>query len=168
MTPDLPAVRFAEPADLPWLAAIEDSGEALLATLMDTSHWGPSLPGEQRAQEPGFLLVSGSPPVGYAHVLDLDGHLHLEQLDVMEGHRRHGVGAALVREVCRVAASRGAREVTLTTFADVPWNAPFYARLGFTPVPEPLPAFLQRLREGEIQVGIDQGGRRVAMGRQLT
>ena len=163
MTSAPPPVRFAEAADLPCLAAIEDSGEALLATLMDTSHWGPSLSGEQRAAEPGFILVSGVPPVGYAHVLDIDGHLHLQQLHVMAGHRRRGVGAALVREVCRVAASRGAREVTLTTFADVPWNAPFYARLGFVPVLEPLPAFLQALRDREVEVGIDQGGRRVAM-----
>ena len=67
----------------------------------------------------------------------------------------------------RGAAEQGARGVTLRTFADVPWNAPFYARLGFTPVPEPLPAFLQLLRDREIRMGIDQGGRRVAMGRQV-
>ncbi|GAA2163411.1 GNAT family N-acetyltransferase [Pedococcus bigeumensis] len=167
MTPSRPVVRFAEAADLPWLQAIEDSGEALLATLMDTSHWGPSRSGEQRAEEPGFILVSGAPPVGYAHVLDLDGHFHLEQLDVMAGHRRRGIGGALVRAVCREAASRGAREVTLTTFADVPWNAPFYARLGFVPVAEPLPPLLRLVRDREIEAGIDQGGSRLAMVRTL-
>lgn len=26
--------------------------------------------------------------------------------------------------------------MTLTTFEEVPWNAPYYARLGFQPVPE--------------------------------
>lgn len=167
MTSGPPPVRFAREADLPLLAAIEDSGEELLATLMDTSHWGPSLAGQERAKEPGFILVAGSPPVGYAHVLDLHGHLHLEQLDVADGYRRRGVGSALVQEVCRVATARGAREVTLLTFADVPWNAPFYARLGFRVLAEPLPDFLRPLRDREIAVGLDRGGSRVAMVRDL-
>jgi GNAT superfamily N-acetyltransferase len=161
-------VRFAEPTDLPLLQAIEDDGERAFDGLMDHSHWGPSLTGEERAGEPGFIMVAGRPPVGYAHVLDLDGHLHLEQLDVLGSHRRRGVGSALVDEVCRVAASRGAREVTLLTFADVPFNGPFYERLGFVEVPEPLPDFLVPLREHEKRIGLDAGGRRVAMVRRLT
>ncbi|NNM44729.1 GNAT family N-acetyltransferase [Knoellia koreensis] len=160
-------VRFAEATDLPLLQAIEDDGERAFDGLMDHSHWGPSLTGEERAAEPGFMLVAGRPPVGYAHVLDLDGHLHLEQLDVLASHRRRGVGSALVQEVCRVAASRGAREVTLLTFAEVPFNGPFYARLGFAEVPEPLLDFLAPLRENEKRIGLDAGGRRIAMRRTL-
>jgi hypothetical protein len=29
------------------------------------------------------------------------------------------------------AAAKGLRALTLTTFAEVPWNAPYYARCGF-------------------------------------
>jgi len=33
--------------------------------------------------------------------------------------------------VVDAARCAGVRELTLTTFVDVPWNAPFYARFGF-------------------------------------
>jgi hypothetical protein len=36
--------------------------------------------------------------------------------------------------VCAWADASGHREITLTTFRDVAWNAPFYARLGFAVV----------------------------------
>ena len=45
-------------------------------------------------------------------------------------------GAASVRRSSttsrRVAAAEGRSALTLTTFRDVPWNAPYYERLGFT------------------------------------
>jgi predicted N-acetyltransferase YhbS len=50
---------------------------------------------------------------------------------VLPAHGRRGVGAALVRAVCAWARERGLPSVTLTTYRDVPWNAPFYTRLGF-------------------------------------
>ena len=42
-----------------------------------------------------------------------------------------GIGAGLVRACGIDAANAGCECLTLTTFADVEWNAPFYARLGF-------------------------------------
>ena len=34
------------------------------------------------------------------------------------------------------ARDRGLRRVTLTTFSEIPWNAAYYARLGFTVLPQ--------------------------------
>lgn len=51
-------------------------------------------------------------------------------------HGRKGLGTALVTRIVDLARRRGAPALYLTTFAHVPWNAPFYARLGFSPVPE--------------------------------
>lgn len=34
------------------------------------------------------------------------------------------------------ARAKGLLAITLTTFKNVPWNAPFYARLGFEQLPE--------------------------------
>jgi hypothetical protein len=45
--------------------------------------------------------------------------------------------------------------VTLTTFRDVPWNAPYYARLGFAVIDEAY--FDERLREvfaREVRIGL--------------
>lgn len=55
---------------------------------------------------------------------------------MLPAHGRRGVGTALVRAVDDWARSSHFLEITLTTHRDLPWNAPFYARLGFTFVPE--------------------------------
>ena len=89
-----------------------------------------------RSQQDGLLWVALSPssrgePVGFALVELTDAGAHLEEMDVHPSHGRRGVGSALVRAVCAWAKTRGLREVTLTTYRDIPWNAPLYARLGF-------------------------------------
>src|SRR6185503_20500507 len=74
-------------------------------------------------------------PVGFALVEMLsDGLPHLDEVDVHPCHGRRGVGTELVRTVCEWVARRGLSGLTLTTFRAVPWNMPFYARLGFEEV----------------------------------
>lgn len=76
-------------------------------------------------------------PIGYIILEELDGRAHIEQVTVHPAYARRGIGAALIDEAARWAAAKGWDELTLTTFADVPWNAPYYSRLGFTLLPEP-------------------------------
>ena len=58
--------------------------------------------------------------------------------------------------------------MTLTTFAEVPWNAPYYARLGFTILAtDQLTPGLRRIRDHEVARGLDAWPR-VAMRRPLT
>ncbi|WP_144173242.1 GNAT family N-acetyltransferase [Pseudomonas sp. Kh13] len=64
--------------------------------------------------------------------------LHLHEVSVRREAQGQGVGRRLLLQVAEMARQAGARELTLTTFADVPWNAPFYARLGFEVVDEGL------------------------------
>jgi N-acetylglutamate synthase-like GNAT family acetyltransferase len=49
---------------------------------------------------------------------------------------RRGIGRALLDHVAALARARGAPALTLTTFAEVPWNGPYYARLGFEVWPD--------------------------------
>ena len=70
-------------------------------------------------------------PVGYAVVDVVDGLAHLEQLSVHPDHGRQGLGGTLVEHICDWAATQNFAAVTLTTFVDVAWNAPFYAKHGF-------------------------------------
>jgi GNAT superfamily N-acetyltransferase len=172
------AVRPASAADLPQLAAVESAADRVFDPVVDTSRWGTPPSGEARAEEPGFLLVAGDPVVGFAHVplLDRDGdgggegaggaHAHLEQLAVHPDHGRRGIGSALVEEVCAQVKDRGLDRVTLRTFADIPWNGPFYARLGFAEL-VPDPAWMAPMLQAEARIGLPQAGRRVAMVRQL-
>lgn len=66
-------------------------------------------------------------PVAYLISDVVDGCAHIEQVSVAPSHARRGLGAALIDHLASVTG----RPLTLTTFRDVPWNAPYYERLGF-------------------------------------
>lgn len=168
-------VRPARARDLPHLAAIEDAGVALFESVLGDLSGDvlatPARSGEDRAEADGFILVAdaGQDPVGFAHVVVLDGHPHLDQLSVHPEHGRRGIGAALVEAACERLAARGHGSLTLLTYADLPWNAPFYTRLGFVEVPsdEPRPAHHVALLAEEERLGLARHGRRVLMRRVL-
>lgn len=82
------------------------------------------------------VLVAGTPVVGFAVLTTVDGNAHLASLGVHPDHGRRGVGSRLLAAACQLAASVGRSAVTLTTFVDLPWNAPFYSARGFTVLPE--------------------------------
>lgn len=61
----------------------------------------------------------------------------------------------LLEQVIDGARQMAYPAVTLTTFRDVPWNAPFYTRLGFAMLDElTLPAGLAAKREQETRHGL--------------
>jgi GNAT superfamily N-acetyltransferase len=166
-------ITAARPEDLPQLAAIERAAARLLA-----GHAPPSVLAEttsdaalKAAQRLGHLWVvlADDRPVGFAHVVQLEPEaIHLEEVDVHPEHGRRGLGARLVRAVCGWAVSAGYRAVTLMTFRDVPFNMPFYARLGFAEIPaEDIGPALRAVIEDETRRGVDPL-RRVAMRRRLT
>lgn len=158
-------VRPAERADLAVLADVEAAGDAQFAEHFGRpTGWDAPPTGAHRASEPGFLLVAevGEQVVGFAHVLQVGGLAHLEQLSVLPEHQRRGLGATLVRRVLQEAARRGYREVSLATYADVLWNGPFYARLGFVEA-VPRTDFHRRLVAREQELGLDRLGRRTLM-----
>jgi GNAT superfamily N-acetyltransferase len=76
-------------------------------------------------------------PIAYILVETVDGWAHIEQVTVHPSHSRKGVGSALIDHAELWANGCGLSGMTLTTFRDVPWNAPYYERLGFVTVPEP-------------------------------
>jgi GNAT superfamily N-acetyltransferase len=85
----------------------------------------------RRAHHAWVAVDAGDEPIGYVLVELVDGNAHLEQLSVHPAHRRRGAGRALVEHVASWAARSGLPAVTLTAFAEVPWNGPYYERLGF-------------------------------------
>lgn len=104
---DLPASAAADTTPLAELEAACHAGRVLVA------------------------LTRDDVPVGYARTGEVDGEAHLQEIDVHPTHARRGIGAALVRNVLERARTAHAPTMTLTTFAHVAWNAPFYERWGF-------------------------------------
>jgi len=78
-----------------------------------------------------WVLADAAGVVGYVAVDVLDGCAHIEQVSVHPESGRRGLGRRLVDHVSDWAATRSLGALTLTTFRDVPWNAPLYARYGF-------------------------------------
>ncbi len=74
-------------------------------------------------------------PVRYIIADEIDHTTHIEQVTVDPSHARKRLGSALIAEVDNWSIMRDLSSVTLTTFESVPWNAPFYARRVFHPVP---------------------------------
>lgn len=107
------------------------------------------------AHDDGRLWIAADPQdqaVGFAMVTEIGLFAHLEEMDVLPAHGRQGLGSALLEAVCEWALSRGFSAVTLSTFRDVAWNAPFYAGRGFEVVaPSELPPELLEIvkREGK-------------------
>ncbi|MEU2438430.1 GNAT family N-acetyltransferase [Streptomyces rubradiris] len=106
-------------------------------------------------------------PVGYLIADRVDGGFHVEQVSVHPGSARRGVGRALLEHLAGHARSRQAPALTLTTFADVPWNAPYYTRCGFRVLAEDmLTPDLREIRQREAAHGLDRWPR-VCMRRDL-
>lgn len=62
--------------------------------------------------------------------------LHIDQVTVHPDAARRGLGALMIESVSADPRSKERGKITLTTFADVPWNAPYYKRIGFREIPE--------------------------------
>jgi GNAT superfamily N-acetyltransferase len=166
-------ITLARQEDLARLAAIELAAADLLAghapdsVLRETT----SLSELRYAQSQGRLWVAlaKNVPVGFAHVEVVEPLVaHLKEIDVHPDHGRQGIGTRLVAAVCNWAALAGYAFVTLTTFRDVPWNMPFYAKLGFLEVETAgLSSPLRSVVEDEARHGLDPA-RRVVMRRSCA
>jgi GNAT superfamily N-acetyltransferase len=134
-------VLFAE-AGMPDVAAHEP---ASVRELADHVHAGRA-----------WVVVLDGLVVGYAVADVVDGNAHLEQLSVHPDAGRRGLGTMLLFHVCAWARDHDYPAVTLTTFADLPWNAPFYAKHGFRIVAEAeIGPELRRVRDEETALGLD-------------
>jgi len=97
----------------------------------------------------------------------VDGCLHVGQLSVDPRCARRGLGRALLDHAAEQAAAAGVPAMTLTTFADVPWNAPYYLRCGFRVLDDAeVTAGLRAIRQREDAAGLDRWPR-VCMRRDL-
>ncbi len=121
--PHLPAIErdaaqaFRAIAELTWLA---DS-----AVISETHHT------RYQASGRSWVAMQAERPVAFVVADILDDALFIAELSVAKKWQRQGIGRQLLNVLISAAHSQNLSDVTLTTFRDVPWNAPFYARLGF-------------------------------------
>lgn len=131
------------------LARIEDAKEmpaieAAAGRLFQTVEGLAGLAGEHtvsherltRYIRKGHCLVSHveGNMVGFLVTEPFGRELHVWEFNVHPDHQRRGIGSGLLRACMVDARNSGFAALTLTTFRDVPWDAPFYAKLGFEEV----------------------------------
>jgi GNAT superfamily N-acetyltransferase len=108
-------------------------------------------------------ILNGRRTIGYAMADIVDDEAYLTEVDVLPEFGRRGIGTQLVNTVVKWAASSGFDTLALITFRHLPWNAPFYEKLGFSCIdPAEHGPELSGLIEEEQQIGIDTANR-VAM-----
>ena len=108
-----------------------------------------------------WVAVDGSDqPVGYVRVGELDGNVHVEQISVLPNSQGSGVGRELLERVRAWAKATDHPAITLSTFADVPWNRPLYEHLGFVVLSEEeIEPELRSVRQEEAAHGLDPATR---------
>lgn len=113
-------------------------------------------------QMDGLVLVADEAggPVGFVACQACQDALHIWELAVRRDRQGRGIGRALVAGAVGLARQRGLATVTLSTFREIPWNAPFYARLGFVEVPQgALSPRLAAVCAREADLGLDVANR---------
>jgi GNAT superfamily N-acetyltransferase len=96
--------------------------------------------------------------IGFSVCEPFDDALHLWELAVRHASQGKGAGRALLTAGIAAARERGLPAVTLTTFRDIPWNGPFYGRMGFVEVTDPNPR-LAAIAHREASLGLDVANR---------
>lgn len=136
------AIRPAQESDLQACRVIEDSaGEIFIEIGMTEINDDPprNLEDLRAALDREDLWVAcdaNDVPVAFALANTFERSLHVAEIDVLRHWQRQGIGRRLIDHLAVTAATRGMEALTLTTFRDVPWNAPYYERLGFAVLPE--------------------------------
>lgn len=166
-------IRAVRTSELPALQAIERAagqpfaGLGMVEIAEDEPYPLPVLAASERA---GLLWVTADEtdePVAYLMASVVDDCLHIDQVSVHPDSARRGLGRALLDHAAGYAAAGGLAALTLTTFASVPWNAPYYRRCGFRVLGDAeLTPGLRAIRQREAGLGLDRWPR-VCMRRDL-
>lgn len=135
-------IRLARHDDCARLAAIEEAADQRYAGTADAlfaeSTGVPTAVAERYCADGRLVVaeVDGAVVgfVGWRPEAD-PGVAGISQISVLPEHGGRGIGSALMSAAHGAIASRGFHRVVLATQADIAWNAPWYARLGYSVVP---------------------------------
>jgi predicted N-acetyltransferase YhbS len=164
-------LRPAKPAEIPLVREIERASAQRFIGLMDAlaaDEPSPSQVLAARIATDGLLVaVVAGAPVAFVMFRPVEDGLYIEQIDVLPTFGRRRIGATLLEAVAERARKEDRSRLTLSTFRGVPWNAPYYRRLGFVDIAEEaLTPGLLEIREAHLARGLDES-QRVFMARKL-
>ncbi|MEZ0603590.1 GNAT family N-acetyltransferase [Paraburkholderia sp. IW21] len=166
--------RFAAPHDASAIRTIEfEAGQRFATVGMTGIADAPPMEVEIvnrkiAAQQIVVAVDAGETCVGFVMFEPQPTRFYVQELDVLTSHAGQRIGAALLEQVAQLARAHQVTQLTLSTFREVPWNAPYYRRLGFRDIEEAeLDAALIARRDAHIARGLDES-KRVFMRRDLA
>ncbi len=129
-------IRPYEKADLELLPDMENRADQIYGSL---PRFAPMLEMEGLTLEQGHDLPTSTQiwvaetdgPVGFVFTRDIDDLTYFGQLSVVPEAQNRGIGSALLKVAVEAAKNDNKRGLALITYADIPWNAPYYAKHGF-------------------------------------
>jgi GNAT superfamily N-acetyltransferase len=153
------ALSFRRAAGLEWIADGRVLGAVHLVRIQGGTCW--------------VVVDACDSPVGFLNAETMaERELHIHEMSVALAFQGRDAGRALLKTAIEWAIARDFAALTLTTFRDVPWNAPFYSRLGFEVLSAPkLGDRLATLLRREVEDGFAEGVRcamRLSLGDQAT
>ena len=161
-------IRAASVDDLDVIDAVERQAGERFAAFPDLTVPPDVSPGEElrEAIEAGlsWVVEDDQGVFGFLYASVVDDGAFVEEVSVLPRARGGRWGAKLIDQLGARARTLGLQALTLTTFRDVPWNAPYYRRLGFVDV-EPSEGL-----QGKLAAEVARGFRadeRVVMRRSL-
>ncbi|WP_405649543.1 GNAT family N-acetyltransferase [Streptomyces sp. NBC_00019] len=156
-------IRPVTAAELPALQGIERAAGAPfrglgMATIADDEPPSVDVLEQYRRAGRAWVAVDAEDrPAAYLVAEPVDGALHIEQISVHPDFAHRRIGRTLLSYAGERAREEGLAGLTLTTFAEVPWNAPYYGRLGFRVLEEAeLTPGLRKIRAHEAGLGLDR------------
>jgi GNAT superfamily N-acetyltransferase len=165
-------IRLARAEELAAVLDVEQRSSVRFAEVAGREHWVDDIT-EMSDLEPAlardmvWVAAVGGELVGWCYAAVVDDSLFIEQIDVLPEFGRRGIGGRLLDTVGDAARDRGLRALTLTTEADIPWNRPWYEKVGFHVVPAAArPPGLAAKFAAEADRGLDTSTR-VTMRREL-
>lgn len=134
------SIRPARLSDIRLLGEVERSAaqifrSANLHSLAD----GPTVDTEflaamARSQHLWLAVNRNDEPIGFVGGENIESNFHLVEISVAQPYQGRGVGKILMGQMIEEVRRMGYKAITLTTYRNLPWNGPWYARMGFNEV----------------------------------
>ncbi len=153
-------IRAARPEDLAALPAVELSAARAFRGLdvpeRVFEEFAPAAAWSAR-QAAGTLWVAASVEgiQAFLAATARSERLHIDEFAVAQEHQGRGIGRRMLERVIVEARAAGFARISLTTFRNVPFNAPFYASLGFS-VWSPAPPDIESALADEAARGLKE------------
>jgi ribosomal protein S18 acetylase RimI-like enzyme len=134
-----PAFTIRQPrsSDIPVLAQVERSAAEIFRTVnLDFLVENPTvdpylLVAMANANHLWIAVDKFDQPIGFVGGEYLDGNFHIVEISVAKNFQGMGVGKALMKVLVEQTRREGYKAMTLTTYRNLPWNAPWYSKMGF-------------------------------------